>query len=281
MIQAAERLETIAKQCRAPYSPFPESLITAICQYVSSAGSLTTIQQEWKAANLSTRFLSDRFIVISDPNTDQLDEMDLRMLDICIAVGCVDDFFRRISMAGPVEQVRDYLLARGTSEPDILRIILSCSYFLDREEKPNALGRLLLSYIPAYFPEILKNFSPGTWRSTREGLFRLLLFAQPKDYLDLAWQVAQTAQSGEMDDYAAALLKADPARFTEWTRQVVRTLLQNHEDDSEALEALLAHDPPSILIWLSKPLTRPSAGSAGTAPFCNASVSRPPIGLIP
>lgn len=243
MIQAAERLETIARQCRTRSYAFPESLITAICQYASGEGSLTTIQQEWKAANHITRFLSERFIVISDPNAEQLDEMDLRVLDICIAVGCVDGFFQHISMAGPVEQARDYLLARGTSEPDILRAILACYQFLDRDEKPNAVGRLLLTCIPEHFQEMLKNFPTRTWSSSRQGIFRLLMIVQPGDYLDLAWQVAQTAQLNEMDDYAAVLLKADPARFTEWTRQVVKTLFQNHENNSAALEALLAHDP--------------------------------------
>ena len=45
-MQATERIEAIAQQCRTRYNPYPEPLITAICQYVSGNGSLTIIQQE-------------------------------------------------------------------------------------------------------------------------------------------------------------------------------------------------------------------------------------------
>ncbi|HEU5199892.1 MAG TPA: DUF4132 domain-containing protein [Ktedonobacterales bacterium] len=243
-MQATERIEAIAQQCRPRYNPYPESLITAICQYVSGNGSLTTIQQEWSAAGRSTTLWPDFFIVVSDPNTEQLDEMDLRILDICIITGSISGFFSRIAAAGPVEQARDYLRAKGIDESSVIESIMNAAQFYDNTGSPTALGRLLLLYIPVHFKDILQTLPTISRNSSRHCLFRLLLITQPEAYLDMAWQVAKTASVQEADGYAAELLKADPTRFTDWTRQVARDTIQHNQlYHYQALETLLKLSP--------------------------------------
>jgi hypothetical protein len=244
-MQATERIEAIAQQCRTRYYPYPESLITAICQYVSGNGSLTTIQQEWQAAGNNVQYYyTDRFIVISDPKTERLDEMDLRILDICIVTGSISDFFSRIAAGGPVEQARDYLRAQGIDEPRIIESLINQTQSHSYSGSPTALGRLILAYIPEHFSEILKIFPSLNHRSSRSTLFDLLLVMQPGEYLELAWQLAQTTTDlDELDAYAANLLKADPARFMEWARKIARDTIQHNQlYNYRALEALLELD---------------------------------------
>ena len=170
--------------------------------------------------------------------------MDLRILDICIVTGSISGFFSRIAAAGPVEQARDYLRAKGIDEARIIAALISDSQFYDNAGSPTALGRLLLTYIPEHFAEMLKSFPSVTWSSSRHSCFRLLLIAQPAQYLDMAWQVAKTASVQEADAYAAELLKADPTRFTEWARQVAQDTIQHNQlYHYHTLETLLALDP--------------------------------------
>src|SRR5579885_220721 len=244
-MQATERIDTIAQQCRTRYYPYPESLITAICQYVSGNGSLTTIQQEWQAASNNVQYHTDRFIAISDPKTERLDEMDLRILDICIVTGSISDFFSRIAADGPVEQARDYLRAQGIDEPRIIESLINQSQSHSYAGSPTALGRLILAYIPEHFSEIFKISYSLYRRSSRSTLFDLLLSTQPgEEYRELAWQLAQTTTDlDELDRCAADLLKADPARFTDWARKVARDTIQHNQlYNYRALEALLELD---------------------------------------
>ncbi len=249
-MEVTERIEAIAKVCRDHYNPFPETLINAMCQYLAGQGSLAQIQQEWKAAGNITAYpyYRGRFIMLSDTSSERLDELDLRLLDICIVVAIVGEFFSKIAEGGPVTQARDYLLAQGMGEADIIKAFIDCYGFLhqdqDKEMVPTALGRLLLTYIPGQFEEILKNLPQGTWNSASQPFFTLLFISHPENYLDMAWQVANQADPYQADGYAAELLKADPARFTEWARQVARTSIKHHpEHQNPTLEALLALDP--------------------------------------
>jgi hypothetical protein len=249
-MQATERIEAIRNQCHAHYQPFPETLIDAICHYVEGQGSLAQIQQEWKAAgNITTYpYYRGRFIVLGSTANEHLDELDLRILDICIATGTVGDFLSRIAESGPVTQARDHLLAQGMAEADVIKALIDCHNFVhqNKQEKmvPTALGRLLLTYILDQFDEMLKYLPQGTHSDAHRTLFALLFSARPVHYLDMAWQVAQKADLYQADGFAAELLKADPARFTEWARQIARASIQHHpEYQQPTLEALLKLDP--------------------------------------
>src|SRR5215469_11088583 len=130
-MQTAERIEAIGKMCRAHYNPFPEALINAIGQYVAGRGSLTPVKQEWKAAGNITRYPyhRGRFIVLSDTSDELLDELDLRLLDICIASGTIGEYLSRIAEKGPVVQARDYMLTRGVPQTDIIKACMDCYNF--------------------------------------------------------------------------------------------------------------------------------------------------------
>lgn len=241
-MQATERIESIAQHCRALRYPFPESFITAICHYLAGNGSLLVIQQEWQTTIPRIPYsYALQFITFANSNPEYLDEIDLRLLDICAATGTMNAFFSKIAVAGPVEQARDHLRATNLNESTIIEALMGCPEFYDNAGNPTVLGRLILAYIPEQFSEMLTILNK---RPFRQPLFRLLLIAQPEDYLDMAWQVAKTAHGREADAYAAELLKADPARFTDWARQVARDTIQdNGFYHHQTLEALLELDP--------------------------------------
>src|ERR1051326_2028902 len=242
-MEVAERLETIEQQCRTRYRPYPDALVTAICQYAAGKGSLSSVQQEWQKARSSVRYYPDFFIVISDQQTKLLDEMDLRVLDMCRVTDRLSSFFTQIALAGPVEQARDYLLSSGMNTQDAIKIITDCYHFWESDKVPNALGRLILSYIPDQFDEVLKYLASTNNTAARKNVFLLLCSQRPEGYMDLAWQLAQPLSLREADEYAPELLKADPARFAEWARQVAQDSIQyNQLYEYPTLAALLELD---------------------------------------
>ncbi|HLV97435.1 MAG TPA: DUF4132 domain-containing protein [Ktedonobacterales bacterium] len=249
-MQAAERIEAIATKCREIYHPFPEALINAICQYLLGQGTLALVQKEWKAAGSITSYTHyhSRFIILSNPITEHLDELDLRLLDICLATNSLSKFFSVIAVNGPIFQARDYARAQGTDEATIIEAMMTCYNFVEdfygQERKPTTLGRLLLTYIPDQFDEILKHLNSGNWSNNSTPLFTLLMLTRPDNYLDLGLQVAQHVRLDQADQYTAELLKADLAKFSEWARQIARSTIQ-HQSQYEypTLEALLALDP--------------------------------------
>jgi hypothetical protein len=253
-MQAAERIEAIAAKIREHYNPFPEPLINAICQYLAGQGTLAQVQKEWKAAGNATNYpyYRSRFIVLSEASAERLDELDLRLLDICLATNILHDFFSVIAVNGPVVQARDYALAQGTSEASIIEAMMECYSFVQQNNQgqmvPTALGQLLLTYIPGQFDEILKHLNPTTWSHNSSPLFTMLMVARPEQYLDLGLQVAQHVQLNQADQYTAELFKADPARFGEWARQVAtKTIQQQGQYEYPTLEALLALDPAQYI----------------------------------
>ncbi len=249
-MQDAERIEAIAAGCRAIRPPLPESLISAMCQYLAGNGSLPVVQQEWqRVAHTASLFSPAPYyftplLHIVRPNVGSLDDMDLRMLDICTVTGAVSAFFSQIAATGPVAQAYDYLLSKGMSEQDILLQVMACYYLLNADQKPNALGRLLLKHITQQYSEIRELLFEDNHSRARRFIFKALLSTRPAGYLDLAGQIAQTVSPEEADDYAPALLEAEPARFTDWARQVaLATVRSNQPYQHATLKALLRLDP--------------------------------------
>src|ERR1051326_6535141 len=226
-MEAAERIEAFAKVCRAYDHPFPETLINAMCQYLAGQGSLSRIQDEWKAAPNTTASPYDRgsFIILSESFSERLDDLDVRFLDICLAVGIVGDFLSKIATAGTVEQAYSYLRILGIDQRRLLKRLLEVSSFVDDRGQITALGRLLLSLMPDHSGEILSILAQGPWVLRSSPFIKLLLAAQPAGYLDLAEQVAQAAQlqaraSHQLGECAALLVKHDYARFRAFARQI-------------------------------------------------------------
>ncbi len=247
-MEAAERIEAIINQCHNAGSEF-KPLLTAACQYLSGNGPLSAVQQAWQALiQAYTYYYSQSgLIYIADPRSERLDDFDLRVLDVSMITGTLGIFFSKIAEAGPVEQARDYLRAKGMDEPGIIESLISSNRFYDADAStPTALGRLILSYVPEQFNEIQKSFLSGNHSASRRSLFKLFFLVQPDTYLDMAWQLAKTANWHETDEYAAELLKVDAARFTDWARQVARDTMQvpyYYRYAYPTLKALLELDP--------------------------------------
>lgn len=247
--QAAERIEAIVQKCRRPhyYYPYPESLITAICQYVAGEGALAQIQQEWKQAGYIVQFSPWQFIVVSDPAAERLDELDLRVLDICIATDSIRGFLRIIAEQGPIEQAYRYLLSQGVDKQLALKELFLADNYMDQSEQITALGKLLLSLIPTYFGEIPTILAQAAGENVSPTFFKLLLAARPAGYLDLALALAQAAQKQAPTNYhlgecAALLVKHNYAHFREWARQVASLSNPNERARITALQALLECD---------------------------------------
>jgi hypothetical protein len=243
-----ERLERIAAQCRTRYQPFPEPLISAICAYVEGSGSLLQVLREWKAAAMAKRYYAGNFIALSNPMTERLDEMDLRILELCLATKTAGAYLQVFADSPVLEQIHQHMLKLRMSVPKIIKVLMTCHSTIkttsENQFVPTALGRLLLSYLPEHFEVMLKQLPPQSWSHTTQPFFTLLLTARPEGYLDMAEQVARTAHPNQHDCYAAELLKADPARFTDWAREVAAASLQNTQQYYYyTLEALLKADP--------------------------------------
>jgi HEAT repeat protein len=246
-MEATERSEAIAKRCREHYHPYPETLINAICQYVTGQGTLTQLQQQWKAVgNIANHhYYCDRFIVLSGSENERLDEIDLRILDACIAVSAVGRFLQIIAEQDSIEQAYTYLLSQGVDKRHILKELIEAGNYVNKSEQVTALGKLLLSLMPEHSDEMLNILAEGPWVHMSLPFITLLLTTQPGGYLDLAWQIAQAAQQArityQLGDYAALLARHDYTRFHEWARQIAGPASPERARIT-ALQALLEYD---------------------------------------
>jgi hypothetical protein len=248
IVSTNERLERIATQCRSRYQPFPEPLISAICDYISGSGSLLQVVREWKAANMSKRYYVGNFIVLSSVTTERLDEMDLRILEICLATKNAGAYLQMFADNEVLEQIHQHMLKLRMNVPKVIKALMTCHHFIkktpDEQVVPTVLGRLLLSYLPEQFEVMLKQLPVHFWNYATQPFFTLLLAARPEGYLDMAEQVARVPHPNQRDYYVAELLKADPARFTDWAREIAISSIQYAQSYYYySLEALLKIDP--------------------------------------
>ncbi len=245
----AERIEQIATQCRTRYQPFPEPLISAICAYVEGNATLLQVRREWQfAMHNRYRYYNNYFIVFSDSAYMQLDEMDLRIAELCLALDNTETLLQRFADSPALEQIHQHLFTMKLRVPKVIKLLMLCHSMVKKNAGdqlvPTALGRLLLSYIPEHFAVMLKQLQVDKWRASTGYLFNLLMAAKPEGYLDMAEQVVRTLGTNQRDSYVAQLLQADPARYTDWAREVASASMQDTQQyNYYSLEALLKIDP--------------------------------------
>lgn len=244
-----ERIDLITQHCRS--ARYPEPLVEAISAYLSGKGPLEQALAEWQAAKARKQYLHPSYITLSDSSTETLDALDLRILELCAASDHVRQFFYVVIQQERFEQAYDYLLKRGVTEQQLhLWQLEMLSWAVERTGKLTRLGQRLLTYLPEHFDEMLalieERKDHGYWLTP--AFVNLLIAAQPP-YLDLAWQVVQRAQQHEapyhnvVGQCAKLLLKADPARFTPWVRELAsRVDKENDWSRVVALQALLEQD---------------------------------------
>jgi hypothetical protein len=245
-LSATERIEKIAEQCRAYQQWLPEAAIIVTCRYLAGEDVLDQVKQEWKQVNSNVLpYVAEKMVVLSDA-PEQLDELDLRLLIACMAINTLGVFFQQIARQPRILQARDYLLQQGVSEERIALSLLDTRHdYLLNPTTPTALGALLLSSLPKHFPAVLGTLGPHTPGADFIPYYLVaLLLADPtSEHIEMAWQVAQLVNYYYQGPCAALLLKADPARFTEWARQIAGPAnAANHQARLAALQALLEYD---------------------------------------
>ena len=248
-----------------PAEPLGEPVVAAILDYLAGQGSADAIRAALPPNR--TLYLSWMGLPLSPAAQDALDVFDLRLLELCLAFGGVPDFFMHIARRrDAVRQACAHLANRGVSLPDLLRYLLAThpSYWLAPDptaprahaipaltalghewfapgSRPTALGRRIQSYLPAHLDTILQHWSSDYDKHL--GLARLLVDLEPPE-IDRAWALAQQDMPTRAGFYAAVLLEAAPARFSNWAREVVRSFdLSTERGRLVALQALLSLDP--------------------------------------
>jgi hypothetical protein len=243
-LSASERIEAIAEHCRARQQWLHEDAIIATCQYLSGEDVLAEVAQQWQQVNSHVLPYTAEHMVILSENADELDDLDLRVLTVCVTIHALGAFFQKIAWQQRVFQARDYALQQGVTEEELaLALLDSFERFTVNPATPIPLSVLLLSYLPRHFPAVLAARKQSTHGYGNIFLVGLLLAEPTPERIEMAWQVAQLAQNYEIGRCAANLLKADPARFTEWARQVAGpSSTGTYQDRLVALQALLEHD---------------------------------------
>lgn len=249
-MEDAERIATIERYSRSVH--YPEPLIAAVTGYLSGQGSLAEVQEAWQADEGRNPYAL--FSSFPRQNAASLEMLDQRLVDIYLAIDHIPALFRQIGWAGPVEQVREYLLSRGLNEERILEYALKAVtpypqyYYYHTHNNPTMLSKFLIAFLPTHFEKIYETLQ----HTPRRGLLAcisLLLFAQPP-LLDKAEQLAQQVQDEQDQSYstnlglcAQMLLQADPARFAGYARKIAGPESPGTLHSRRlALEALLKHD---------------------------------------
>jgi hypothetical protein len=238
---------------------YPDAFITTLDSYLRGQADLADVQQQWELLPLRKHDTHNIDVAnyLSTTTGDRLSDVDLRlfalsMLKLSYFINH-RDFMRAIAAHGPVAHLCDYLRQQGKSDRDVLKFLMDYIWlFLDEQHSPTALGRVFLTYVPEY-ADIIPEIAGTSYYADK--VVGVLVAADPP-YIDLAWQVTQTAEQTrraqqrerqtKVGKCVAYLLRADPPRFTAWTRQVVAPE-SGHDPESreDALKALMEHDPAS------------------------------------
>ena len=245
-MEDAERIQIIERTCQA-YS-YPETLVTAIIDYLSGQGSLEQVRQEWQADSAQRHPYA--LFAHAPIQGNNLGPIDKRLVDIGSAVGQLPWLFQVLGWYGPVEKMRDYLLSQGMSEERVLEYIAQAmagtTYYTYSTPYNATLTRLLASYLPAQ-QEKIQPFFQATPASKLSFIY-LLLQERPARF-DLIERLVEELQEGSsayssiLGLCARLLLQADPARFTDWARTIASTAGGATESSRRAaLQALLEQD---------------------------------------
>lgn len=251
----ATRITQIAQRCQA--YPYPEQLTKAITAYLAGQGSLSEVEQEWHRARSSQYLHPPAFLGVSLFSSGPLDDLDVRILDLCLISDYLSAFLIEARHRMVLPQVVDHLARQGLDEQAIVRLVAPSISSATDLGGVTLLGQLLLTALPEQLDTLLAAIR---WHTTgRLDLMKLLLAAQPPR-VELAWQVVQrmeqeqaragSAQTrapdwpGELGHCAALLFRTDPNRFTPWVRHLAAPGSRAHAQARyAALEALLVSDP--------------------------------------
>jgi hypothetical protein len=246
-MEDAERIQAIEHRCRA--YRYPETLVTAITEYLSGQGSREQVQQEWQANGGQHHHYP--LFAYGTIQGESLGQLDKRLIDLAGITGQLPWLFQTVGWQGPIKKVRDHLLSQGMSEERVLeyaaQAMCNTGYYHYSPPRTTALTRLLTTYLPASYEKMEPFFQANS--GSKLAFIYLLLQMQPPDF-DLVERLIERLQE-EKTSYSSILgmcarvaLQANPARFTGWARKIA-SADGGASDYSRniALQALLAHDP--------------------------------------
>lgn len=216
------RLDVLEQAWRnAPYSRFTETFIAAARQYVTepSETALATMRTEMQSrwGNLAPLVQH----LAAYPKMP-LGVLDLRLIDICVALDQTNLVLNVIAQTGPVSEVLAHLMDRGISEQDLVAMCFNSFGLVDRNWQPSALGQVMLSWLPRFEAEWLRAGKTTFSWGPSTALVALVLAAEPPR-LDLARRLMRvmTPHASLAAQSVRLLLKADSAGFGAWAREAV------------------------------------------------------------
>ena len=268
-MEDAERIQIIERACRG--YRYPETLVTAIVEYLSGQGSLEHVQQEWQADSKKHYHPYPLFAQVHK-HGEPLGQLDKRLIDIAGVIGQLPWLFQAIGWQGPVESMRDYLLSQNMSEARVLEYAAQAmmgntaySFYAASPPRTPPLAHLLAAYLPTHYAQMQPLFQANP--RSQLAFISLLLLAQPPD-LDLVERLVEALQeeksvySSILGLCARLLLQADPARFTDWARKIAGGGNgATYNSQSIALLALLARDPAEHMNLVIEAVRTPPANN--------------------
>ncbi len=269
------RVDELIEWCRAV--DFPAPLTDAIAGYLAGRGDLDAVRQAWPWTGYDATYHADMLVRAYPFDRERLDEIDRRLLDICIAVERPRTFLDHVATNGPLDLLCAELRRRGLDEAGLGRWLVGVERpLVDDDGRPTDLGRLVLDYLPAHFADLLRDGNDYQCLQ----VVRLLLTAEPVD-VDLVWQAAQRMPAYWLGDDIVSLLQLDPRRFAPLAREVAGSTSRD-SSRVKALVALLDFDPAAHLDLAVAALQTPLPSSAAESRSRYSAWGwRPPIASIP
>jgi hypothetical protein len=214
------RLDTLEQAWRAAkYSRFTETFLSAVREYVTEPSEAVL---ERMRAELQGRWSNLAPLVqhLATHPEVPLDVLDLRLIDICVALNQTHLVLNMIGRSRSVPEVLARLIEQGVGEQELVETCLKSYSLVDRNWQPTALGRVVLSWPPKYEVEWLRVASIAYGWGPNGSLVALALATNPPR-LGLARQLLRQANPyGSSAVQSVQLLqKADPTGFESWARE--------------------------------------------------------------
>jgi hypothetical protein len=275
------RMVTIEQQCRADRT-YPDALTRAIVAFLQGHPTLDLVLAEWRRIYSNSWYgpsyqhleAGEPFLALSAG--EDLDALDLRLLDLSVALDRHYSFLYAIRKQARIKQAFEHLQCQENLRPATLQSAIRlvryaiepalAQYVVEPHYQLTALGQFLLTYLPAD-PETLLTAFTNLWEGLRafplhehppaisaldrwyDEVVHLLLIAHPP-LLDLAWLIIQHWDQAPphrrrgVGHCATLVLQADPERFTAWARTIADP--DGPDDDvsqAETLAALMRQNP--------------------------------------
>ena len=205
---------------------------------------------EWRenGRNLHWKVIGDLGVLFAS-TPSRLDDIDVRLLDICVASGDLSTAIHRLGANLVVYEACDYAISQGIEPGTIYKSCCRAGrWWLDKDDQPTPVGRWMLDHLPDHFVELRALMMDGlpndlSRRYAYKDFIPLLLAGSPPRH-EFALEVAQQAPAELLGDLTVLLLDDDYERYIEWGRYVAGPESPGTQEDREGvLRWLMQRDP--------------------------------------